>query len=75
MVLQDDMEMDELERVALDENRQERFEREWEQMEDEIYRQVLAIGSFARSSLNTTRRHTPPLPCSIRAVAVACLLF
>ncbi|XP_020187370.1 uncharacterized protein [Aegilops tauschii subsp. strangulata] len=52
---QDAAEMEEFERVTraaglLDENPggQERFEREWEQMEDEIYRQVLAIGSFAR---------------------------
>ncbi|XP_037422894.1 protein cereblon-like [Triticum dicoccoides] len=55
-VLQDAAEMDEPGRVGLaagllDVNPgrgQERFEREWEQMEDEIYRQVLAIGSFAR---------------------------
>ncbi|VAH21344.1 unnamed protein product [Triticum turgidum subsp. durum] len=52
---QDATEMDEFERVALaagvldvNPGGQERFEREWEQMEDEIYRQVLAIGSFAR---------------------------
>ncbi|KAI5019438.1 hypothetical protein ZWY2020_044326 [Hordeum vulgare] len=51
MVLQvdmEDLERAELDALVVDEHRHERFEREWEQMEDQIYRQVLAIGSFAR---------------------------